>query len=260
MAYAAAAAVAFPVAASPRRVVSLDQCADQYVLALAPREAIAGLSKRADDPDAWLRDQARGLPLKRATLEALSSTRPDLVVRSWGGDERMVRALEARGARVVHIEDATDFPGVRANVRTVAAALDRRAEGEALIRRMDAKLAASAGAWKGQRALYYTPGGFTAGPGTLVDAMLRGAGLSNAARAQSFAAIPLEALALNPPRLFVLGFFDAGHQTRWDQGRHPLLAELARGKTAASLPGSILGCPAWFAADGTLMLARRAPR
>ena len=57
---AAVLAVGSPAAAGPR-VYSLDQCADQYVMALAPRGDIVGLSYRADDADSYLRDQARGI-------------------------------------------------------------------------------------------------------------------------------------------------------------------------------------------------------
>ena len=46
-----------PAAAGPR-VVSLDQCADQYVLALSAPADIAGLSYRADDADSF----AHGCP------------------------------------------------------------------------------------------------------------------------------------------------------------------------------------------------------
>jgi iron complex transport system substrate-binding protein len=49
--------------------MSLDSCADQYVLALAPREAVVGVSPRADAPDSFLRAKAAGLPQRRTTLE-----------------------------------------------------------------------------------------------------------------------------------------------------------------------------------------------
>ena len=79
------------------RVVSLDQCADQYVLALAPRQAIAGLSHRADDSDSHLRHQAEGLPQRRVTAEGVLAARPTLVVRYWGGDARLEETLARRG-------------------------------------------------------------------------------------------------------------------------------------------------------------------
>src|SRR5271169_4039803 len=127
------------------RVYSLDQCADQYVLALSPRADIVGLSTRARNLDAYLRDAARGLPMRRATTESALAARPDLVVREWGGDERLAEALRRRGIAVVKIDDATDFAGVRANVRKVALALGQAPAGEALIGRMDGELAAARG-------------------------------------------------------------------------------------------------------------------
>src|SRR5690606_24862793 len=131
---------AWPVAAAPR-VFSLDQCADQYVLALSPREAIVGLSARADDADSRLREQARGLPLRRATLESVLAARPDVVVRHWGGDEKLLSALRRRGIAVVEAPEATSFDDVRLTLREIGAALGQSARAEVLVREMDDRLA-----------------------------------------------------------------------------------------------------------------------
>lgn len=257
MAFATPAA-AHAVAAKTPTVMSLDSCADQYVLALSPRAAIVGLSARADDQDSYMRAAARGLPVRRATTEAVLAVRPDIVVRYWGGDARLEATLERRGVKVVRIDDAAEFDAVRTNVRKVAAALDARAKGEALVAAMDAKLAKARGAWKGAPTLYFTPSGFTTGPGSLVDAMLRAAGMTNLATGSTWKPIPLERLVMHPPSAFVLGFFDvfAVAMQRWGPGRHAALKTRLPGRTVASLPSSILGCPAWFAADGPEALAR----
>lgn len=257
----AAVLAAGPAASAPPRVLSLDQCADQYVLALAPRAAIVGLSKRATNPDSYQRAAAAGLPERRATMEAVLGAQPTLVVYNWSPDLRMPDALRRRGIAVVQIEDANDFDGVRANVRKVASALDRRAAGEALIAQMDAKLAAAHGAWGGAPALYLTPGGFTAGSGTLVGAMMQAAGLTSEAKRPGYDPVPLERLVLQPPQALVLGFFTdlAGGRQHWTIAGNSLVRDLARRKTIASLPGSILGCPAWFVADGSLALAKARP-
>ncbi|CAN1494887.1 FepB ABC-type Fe3+-hydroxamate transport system, periplasmic component [Caulobacteraceae bacterium] len=253
----AALAFAGPALATPT-VMSLDSCADQYVLALSPRASIVGLSARADDRDSYMRAAARGLPVRRATTEAVLAVRPDIVVRYWGGDARLEGALERRGVRVVRIREASDFDGVRANVREISAALGQPAAGAAMIARMDAKLSRARGAWSGAPALYFTPSGFTTGPGSLVDAMLRAAGMTNLAAGSTWKPIPLEQLVTDPPRAFVLGFFDtfAVAMQRWGPGRHQTLRRRLAGRTVASLPSSILGCPAWFAADGPELLAR----
>ena len=241
------------------RVVSLDQCADQYVLALSPRSAIAGLSFRAEGGDSYLAAQAKDLPKRRATLESLLTVQPEVVVREWGGDAQLVRRLEARGVRVTTLADATDFDGVRANIRQAANALGEPERGEALIRGMDRDLARAGERPSGKTVAYLTPGGATAGPGTLVDAILRSAGLSNAEPGPGYRTLSLERLALQPPEALVLGFFDAFSLGRawWSPARSgPMQA--ARGRALASLPGKVLSCPAWFAADGALTLAKAA--
>ncbi|HXV00256.1 MAG TPA: ABC transporter substrate-binding protein [Caulobacteraceae bacterium] len=255
-AWGAAMLLAGPAPAA-QRVLSFDQCADQYVLALAPRASIVGLSRRALNADSYLRDKAAGLPRLRATAESALGATPTMVVRYWGGEPRLVEALERRGVEVVTLDDATDFPGVRVNIRRVAAAFGRAAAGEALIARMDRELAAAAGAGGGRGVLYVTSGGDTMGRGTLVDAMLRAAGFANLAARAGFGVISLERLALAPPALLVLGFFDQNMAAyeRWSIGRQPVLRSLIARRAAVSLPAAILGCPAWFAADGSRDLA-----
>jgi len=244
------------------RVMSLDQCADQYVLALSPRQAIVGVSPRVDDRDSYMRAKSAGLPQRRATAEAVLAARPDVVVRYWGGDARLTETLERRGVQVVRIEEAEDFAGVRANVRRVAGALGQQAAGEQVVSEMDAKLRAANGAWGGKAALYLTPSGFTAGQGTLVDAVLTAAGLKGASGQVGYAPVSLEHLALSPPAALVLGFFDnfASAMVRWGPGRHRVLSRLVEEKAVGSLPGAIAGCPGWFAADGAQMLAQGARR
>ncbi len=241
------------------RALSLDQCADQYLLALAP-EAIVGLSPRADDPDSRLRARAAGHPLRRPSAEAVLAARPSVVVRHWGGDARLTQALQRRGVRVVTVAEASDIAGVRANVRAVATALGRRARGEALIADMDRRLTASRGAWRGRAALYLTPGAFTAGPGTLIDTLLQAAGLRNLAQAPGFQPAPAEAVVLRPPAAVVRGFFDQIGWTRFSPGRQPALNRALAGRTVAALPADLLGCPAWFVGEAAERLAVAAPR
>ena len=129
---------------------SLDQCADQYVLALAPRGDIVGLSTRARNADSYLRAEAAGLPQRRATREAILAARPTVVVRYWGGDARLLADLRRRG-----VQGGADRRRRRLRRRARQYPHGRRravgrAAGEALIARMDAQLAASRGAGAGR--------------------------------------------------------------------------------------------------------------
>lgn len=242
--------------AAPDRVASLDQCADQYVMALTPRSAIVGVSPRADDPDSHLRAQAAGLPRLRPTLESMLAARPDVVVRYWGGEPRLLARLRDRGVRVVEIEDATDFDGVRANVRRVAGALGQEAAGERLVADMDRRLAGVRGRDRGE-ALYLTAGGFTAGPGSLVDAIVRAAGFRSAAD-PGFAPVSVEQIVMTPPARFVLGFFEQVRADWRGAGRHPSVRRATRERPSTRVPGAVLGCPAWFAAEAVTRLDRSA--
>jgi iron complex transport system substrate-binding protein len=260
LAIAAALACASQAGAAPR-VLSLDQCADQYVLALAPRDEIVGLSKRALNEDSYERDRAQGLPERRATLESALGARPTVAVVYWTQEARLPTALRQRGVDVVQIDEANDFPGVRANIRKVAEALSEPAAGEALVARMDAELRQSQGAWGGARALYLTSYGFTGGPNTLVGAMLAAAGLTSAATTAGYSPVSLEQLVLDPPTALVLGFFRdlaAGRQ-RWTIAGNGYLKGLVAQHAIASLPGRMLGCPSWSAAAGSLTLAQAKP-
>ena len=259
----ALAALAFnsTAQARPLRIMALDQCADQYVLALAPDADIA-LSPRADDPDAWLRRQAVGHKRLRPTLEAAVGFQPDVVVRYWGGEPRLLSALTQRGVKVVTIDDAIDLEGVRRNIRTVARDLGHAERGQALERQMDGKLAKAAPvkrAAEAPGAVYLTSGGFTAGPGTLMDALMRAAGFRNITAAPGFGALSVERIAMNPPIRFVLGFFDQLRSDLRGLGRHPVVTRAAEGRTAARLPAATLTCPAWFAADAVEMMAKGRP-
>ena len=183
------------------------------------------------------------------------------MVRYWGGEPGLLADLKQRGVTVVTIDDATDFAGVRANIRRVARALGEVAPGETLIANMNAKLAAAAGAWRGRRAVYLTSGGATSGMGTLIDAMFVAAGLRNATQTVGYSELSMEALVAHPPAAIVGGFFESAATARqpWGIGRHRVLRDLMRRKALISLPGAILGCPAWFAADGVAAIAAAAP-
>lgn len=251
------AALATAVQARPLRVMALDQCADQFVLALAPDAELA-LSPRADDPDAWMRQAAKGRRMVRPTLEAATGFQPDVAVRYWGGDARLLNALDRRGVRTVGIDDATDMEGVKANIRKVAAALNRPARGEALIRQMEARLKQASGAGRGRSAVYVTASGFTSGPGSLMDAILRAAGFRNGVVQPGYQPLGLERVLLTPPALYVKGFFDLARSDWRGAGRHPVMRRATAQRTAASLPGAALTCPAWFAADAAVLLGEQA--
>ena len=67
------------IAALEPRVVSLDYCADQYVLGLADPDHVLAVSDHADDRHSYLRAQAQGVPQIRDDAEDVDALERNLV-------------------------------------------------------------------------------------------------------------------------------------------------------------------------------------
>ncbi len=264
IALAALAAVS-ETAAKPR-AVSLDYCADQYLLKLADPDQIAAISRGATADYSYMRKAAAGFPKIRATIEETAPLSPDIVLRQWGGGANAQYAFARFGAKVVSLGYPEDFSGVEDNIHLVAHALDQEDRGEALIRDLEKRLMAlktkTDGANK-RGALYVTPGGVTAGARTMIDAIITAAGLNNAAAeaGQSYwPALPAEALLLAPPEIIIGGFFTARDEriNHWSAARHPALAKLFDKTPTVQLSADLISCAAWFSVDAAEQIAREA--
>lgn len=240
-------------------VVSLDYCADQFVLGLADREQVRALSRDAGRPFSFLRDRAEGLPTVRAVAEDVIALQPDIVIRSWGGDARALALFERMGIRTVQIGYAPDMDGAARVTREVGAALGQEGRATARVASMPGAVPAT-----GASALYITPGGVTTGEGTMVDAIMRRAGLQNAASGTGWHSLPLETLVMDPPAVALTAFFgfDDYAFDQWSSARHPALAHALKDAKIVRMTESRLTCPAWFVADEAryVAVALQAPR
>ena len=240
-----------------RRIVSLDYCADQFVLGLAHRRDILAVSPDAVESFSYMRDAAAGLPAVRPRAEDVLILKPDLVVRSYGGGPNARAFFERAGVPVLQIGFADDIDGARAMIRHAARGLGVPERGEELIAGMDARLRAARAHAPGTRALYVTPAGYTAGPGTLVHELLAAAGLENFQPRRGWRPIPLERLAYETPDLAAEASFGEGtnHDDAWTPFRHPVARRTLRSVPLASLDGATTSCGGWFLADAVTTLA-----
>lgn len=241
-------------AAEPARptVVSLDYCADQYVLALADLEQILAVSKDAERMFSLLRDKADGIPKVRAAAEDVVALAPDVVVRSWGGDARALALYERFGIRTVQIGYAGDVDGTGQLLRDVAAVLGQSARAEAMLAARPAARAAT-----GERALYVTPGGVSAGRDTMIGSIMQWAGLANANTGTGWTGLPLERLVMEPPELILAAFFgfDDDATDRWSVSRHPVMHRLMDGARVVDMDEARVSCSGWFVADEAAAIA-----
>ena len=256
VALAAGVAVADPAAAPQPRVVSLDYCADQYVLGLADPAQILAVSDHSDDRHSHLRAQAQGVPQIHDDAEDVLALNPDLIVRGYDAGGRAGAYFDRLGLETFELGYAADFDDVEAMIRRTAAALGRSETGEVRIRRMRTQLARAADGPR-LKALYMTPSGFSAGSGTLMDAFMTAAGFDNiiADQGQSgWVTLPLEQLHLQQPDIILAAFFDGETAPidSWSASRHSVFRRMMETTPVIYLDAAALSCGAWFMADEAL--------
>jgi iron complex transport system substrate-binding protein len=125
----------------PRRVVSLNLCTDQMLLAFADREQIASLSYLIKDPSISIMvDEAKGFPQNDGRAETLLFDRPDLVLTGTYGQRHQAALLKAQGLEVLTLGPWTSLEEGREQIRTMARALGHPERGDALLADIDAAL------------------------------------------------------------------------------------------------------------------------
>jgi len=243
-----AAVALIGAAPRPQRIVSLDLCADQFLAPLADPGQIAALSRWARDPNlstVW--KQAKALPVSGGSAEEVLALHPDLVITGPFGGQSIKPLLPAH-VRILELPDAPTGPQIEANARLVAGAIGRPARGAAMVERMRAALArlGKQAPGRGRVAAYYQRRGYVTGTGTLVDDLMRRAGLVNLAtrlHLGPLARVPLEAMVAARPDFLILEG-DPAHAT--DQGSrmldHPALARAVPPSHRIVLPARFTTC------------------
>jgi len=251
---ASSAALATPPA---QRVVSLDYCADQFVLKLLPRTRILAVSPDAEKHFSYMRHSADGIQKVRPVAEDVLTIEPDLVVRSYGGGPNATRFFEHAGIHVLQIPYASNLAGIRTTVQFLADRLGVAEKGAELVAEIDRRLQDLGALSSDRSALYMTPTGVTSGPGTLVHEMLAAAGLENFEREAGWRSIPLERLAYEQPDVVAAAFFSADgiNPSLWSPMRHPVAMEQMRDQPTVTLQGAWTSCSGWYLLDAIEALA-----
>jgi iron complex transport system substrate-binding protein len=246
-----------PASNVKRRIVSLDYCADQFVLKLADRDDILALSPDAVKRFAYLRKEAVGLPSVRPVAENILALQPDLVVRSYGGGPNAATFFKSAGIEVLQLGYASDLASMRQLVIDMANGLGRPERGAALVAEIDRRLAALPAPASKQRALYVTPGGVTSGTGTMIDELITRAGFENFVPEPGWRSLPLERLAYGDADVLLSAFYESRsqHSSWWSVTRHSMLRAHRTRTPVVDLDGAWLTCGGWFMLDAIEAMA-----
>lgn len=232
---------------APRRVVSINLCADQMLLALADPEQIASLSVYSTDPElSYYADAAHLYRHSAANAESVIALQPDLVLAGSFTSAATREMLKQLGYRVVDLDTINTVDEAIRQVTEVAALLGHPERGAALA---DLIIAARAQAERPHTrvtAAIYQRRGYMTGAESLATDLLRIVGIENvggelAGRFGGF--VSLERLVTSPPDFLVVAETDP--EVR-DQGvallEHPALADVFPPSHRIELPDRLTVC------------------
>ena len=233
--------------AAPRypTIVSLNPCSDAILAEVADPAQILAISHYSQDPAGSSMDlaTARRFRSTGGAVEEVLALKPDVVVDGTFTPPATRAALEQLGLKLEQMPIAATVADSLAQIRRLAALAGHPQRGEALVRRIEAALAASRGpATAPVPAIVWQGGGIVAGEGTLITALLAHTGFANTAAARGLSQashLPLEAMLANPPRVIFAAGNSHGEEDRLLG--HPALAGLKH-TTRAPLEPSLLWC------------------
>lgn len=234
---------------APRRVVSINLCTDQLLLALADAQQIAALGRWADNPEmSLLAPYAARFTRIRGAAEEVLRLRPDLVLAGAFSGSATRAILQRQGLTVETFAPPRTVAEARSEIARAAALLGRPERGAKLIAAVDDAIAAHGRASPGRplTALALQRRGYVSGAETLLSDVLAKVGFSNLAGALGVRSVEhasLEAVAKVRPDVLIVE--DLGRQAR-DQAsallRHPVLARLVPPERLLVVPVAELSC------------------
>ena len=262
-----AAALAFPASASAApRIVSMNICTDQLLLAIADPAQIMGLSRFSRDARQGLGDKVHQFPVLAGGAEDILMLKPDVVAAS-DFDKRSTRdLLKANGQNLVEFPIPRTLADVREQILQMGDLAGHPERARAEIARLDAAIAGAKQAAMGRhlRILPLSRRGWVPGRESFVGAILAEAGLASAAGELgiSFGGfVSMEEIIKLKPDFLVVS--DAGERAE-DEGRafllHPALEHFYPQWKRIVIPERMTECGGVMLADALNALASELKR
>jgi iron complex transport system substrate-binding protein len=255
--------------APPKRIVSINLCADELLMALADPGQIVALSPYATDPGlSFMAEQAKAFRHDAAAAETVVGLKPDLVLGGRYTKRATRDMLKRLGYRLVEIDAADSIPASIAQIRVVAALVGHPERGEALVAQIQAAVQAAETAASRRitmpTAVFFQRRGYTTGGDTLTSGLLALTGIINAGAAiagKTGGFVRLERIVASHPDFLVVA---ESRQAAEDQGTallaHPALATLYPPSRRIILPSALTVCGGPSLPAAISWLSRQAAR
>lgn len=247
---------------APQRVVSINLCTDQLAMLMAAPGQLKSVSfLSTENGTSMMVDEAARYPLNHGQAEEVFLMQPDLVLAGTYTAKATVDLLGELGFRVEQFTPASSFEDVRTSLLRMGALLHREQRAAELVAELDAGLAELAARKPpAKSAAFYYANSYTSGTGTLADAIVRAAGLTNVGDTLGFRGMtrmPLELLITAKPDLIIEG--DSQYSApalAKENFSHPAMKALS-GRIVA-IPDKYTICGAPFTLEASRMLQQAA--
>lgn len=241
----------------PRRIVSMNLCADQMVLLLAEPGTVLSVSfLTADSHESPVAHLAAETVLNHGQAEEVISLKPDLVVAGRYTTAASKILLRRLGYPIVEVDMPPTFAGVREAYESLGAVLGREEQASALMDALDDRFAVLERRVANRSfgsVLILDANGFTVGRPSLVDQVLTRIGLTNVAvqlGIGDFGQVTMEAVLLAEPDYMVRMLYRPDAPSLANQTlSHPALVKFLGGQPMVSVPQSWVSCGGPFLAD-----------
>ncbi|MEO9598901.1 ABC transporter substrate-binding protein [Parasphingorhabdus sp.] len=250
----------------PKRVISINPCADALLMQLADKHQIKSISHYSHDERATSigLSLARQFPATSGTAEEILAMRPDLVVAGSHIAIPTERALDRLGIPLIKLSIPQSVAESQQQITELSEIVGAPRRGIRLNKSITAAFAKAKPADdKLIPALIWRSGGLVPGAGTLPGELLRRTGFENVSKSyglKQWDILPLEHLVARPPRLLFSNNAEVKGSRYSDRLlSHPVLKSLSHRITVADYPARLLHCagPTLIEAVGTLSAARR---
>lgn len=228
-AFAFALAISLAAAASaapPRRVVSLNLCTDELLLALAAPDQIVSVTHLAQSPsETPLWQVARRYRVNDGSLLSVAGMHPDLVLTMGGGARDRAGLAAKLGIRAVDVGFPQSLSDLKDDIVQVAAALGRPQAARPILTRIAALERSAPG--RQRDTIWIGAGGQTVAATGLAAQWMALAGFRQ--RAITGDRVSLEQLLVRPPQVLLRSDYRSGQYSnaqRWLD--HPLARAVAR--------------------------------
>jgi len=159
------------------KIVSLNMCADAYLMAIAAPEQILALSYLSRDAAlSPFHKRAATLPVTHGGLEEILALKPQLVIVSPYSSAMKQQVLQSHGIEIVSLAASTDFAEAGDEILALGTAIGRPTQAAAYWRNLQRQLADARHADQGKTLLPLQRRGLTIGDNHILAQVMRLAG------------------------------------------------------------------------------------